>query len=172
MYDRHLADAIGDLTLSLFAQLDEPTSEQTDGLSDANLALFADLRATIGAAIEQRIADWSADHGLTEFRFADVIDHLHRAGVPAYVAHTGGGTATIYAGVPTLSDDGDAVYPVMAGPGWFSDDQGRSDPHAYGTTVEFFIGPDDDGMTYPVQVETADAAEIAEIIAAMVRGAR
>lgn len=87
------------------------------------------------------------------------------AEVPAFVDHTGGGCATIFAGMPTDDEYGDPRYPVAVGPGWFeqggfgngcgaiflkadedpppiSEFQAFSNARAY--AFELYVGPDKD----------------------------
>ena len=54
-------------------------------------------------------------HELSMSRIAAMV---RERGIPCFVDQTGGGTATIYAGCPTPTEDG-PVYPVSAGPGSF-----------------------------------------------------
>lgn len=58
-------------------------------------------------------------------------------GIDAYVAMTGGGVATIYAGTAFPHPDGGLAYPALAGPGTF-----RFDGSHEASTEEFYIGHD------------------------------
>jgi hypothetical protein len=89
----------------------------------------------------------------------DAICEILRAGdIPAYVEQTGGGCATIYAGVPYTDEIGDARYPCLAGPGWFA---GPGWTAGRGWVDEFCYGADDDGETDATYVMTNDPATIA-----------
>jgi len=60
------------------------------------------------------------------------------AGYPCIVEHTGGNTATIYAGTATFDPDEDRDrYQVSAGPGYF-----ETPSHALAWVDEFSVGPD------------------------------
>jgi hypothetical protein len=99
------------------------------------------------------------------FSMDEVVRLLReRHGVKARVEDTGGGCATIYAGGLTL-----------AGPGWFEGSSGRVQPAAFGScrsfgdVAEFYVGPDDDGVSEPVSFGVSDReVEIAAAIAAQV----
>lgn len=71
----------------------------------------------------------------------EVVRRLNDAGVDAYVEQTGGGCATIFAGVQS-----DERWDVCAGPGWF---EGPGWTNARGDLGDFAIGPDDDGDSDP-----------------------
>lgn len=80
----------------------------------------------------------------------------------AYVEQTGGGCATIYAG-PTRHDPGEQElrYAAIAGPGWFEGYRARA------SSADFYIGPDDDGLSTPVTLPvTGDERLAARVIAA------
>lgn len=89
----------------------------------------------------------------TNFSLDAVVAALRDASIPAYVAQTGGGIATIFAGTPVKATTTDHLnepheydqYPILAGPGWF-EGPGWTDGHA--STAEFYIGPDDDDDNY------------------------
>jgi hypothetical protein len=66
---------------------------------------------------------------------------LNQRGIPAYVEHTGGGTATIYAGGTYTDPYGDQRYQALAGPGMFT----LGGAGATADLADFYIGPDDDG---------------------------
>lgn len=69
---------------------------------------------------------------------ARILRDVH--GIPAVVAMTGGGVATIYAGATHTDEDGDERWSVIAGPGRFADpDVGFS----VGYLADFYVGPDD-----------------------------
>lgn len=98
-----------------------------------------------------------------------VVEIVNRHGVPAYVEQTGGGTATIYAGVPYKDDEGDQRFPAVAGPGWFTEPGWRG---GRSTLYEFSIGPDDDGESgsiMPAYVGALDHDAVARLIVAQTR---
>jgi hypothetical protein len=55
---------------------------------------------------------------LMELNLDSIVGRVRRTGVHAYVAQTGGGVATIYAG-PLRVEGELEYYAVAAGPGWF-----------------------------------------------------
>jgi hypothetical protein len=81
----------------------------------------------------------------------EVVRQVRKTGVDAYVEHTGGGCATIYAGGQYIDRAGDGRWQAVAGPGWFEGGPGEAGMFTLGraTTDEFFIGPDDDGESGP-----------------------
>ena len=80
----------------------------------------------------------------------------------AYVEHTGGGCATVYAGPVRVDNNGDPRYAASAGPGQFMDSEG---PNA--NPDDFYIGPDDDGNSEAfIWGGGNDAGDIAAAIAA------
>jgi hypothetical protein len=105
---------------------------------------------------------------------------LRELGNYAYVEHTGGGVATIYAsrdenpdhpGLPGMahlypcadrSHEHDPGAQAIAGPGWFvgptwSTRNTEDLPEgAYASTVDFYIGPDDQGCERPYEATEAD----------------
>ncbi|MFG1872112.1 hypothetical protein [Micromonospora arborensis] len=99
----------------------------------------------------------------------EVVKHIEAAGVLAFVGHSGGGCATIYAGrLPDLPDaHGDRRYPVMVGPGAFTAPDWQ---RPYSDPGDFCFGPDDDGDTMPVQIPDGTPPEkVAELVVAKVR---
>jgi hypothetical protein len=70
-----------------------------------------------------------------------VADALHQRGHHAYVEHTGGNTATLYAGRQVPDRSGDPRWSASAGPGWF-EAPGRHKPSA--DASELSVGPDSD----------------------------
>lgn len=98
-----------------------------------------------------------------------VAEIVSRAGVPAYVEQTGGGCATIYAGVTYKDSEGDERFPAAAGPGWFAGPH-FSQPRA--SLYEFGVGPDNDGEGGFVDFAPIGAlhlSTIANVIVAQVR---
>ena len=99
------------------------------------------------------------------FSMDHVAQRLTELGLSAYVEHTGGGCATIYAGPTHVDPDWGQRYAVIAGPGWF-DNNPDGTSCAYATSEEFFFGHDDDGETSPTAVTSGMAPEdIARAIA-------
>ncbi len=110
-----------------------------------------------------------------------VVEFINREGIPAYVEHTGGNCATIYAGVPykvivdctcprteTLQQHepycpvphgGETRYPAVAGPGWFAGSFTKPRASLY----EFGVGPDDDGEGGYVDFASIGALEVPDI---------
>ncbi|NUR59339.1 MAG: hypothetical protein HOV87_11820 [Catenulispora sp.] len=98
---------------------------------------------------------------------------VRAAGIDAYVENTGGGCATIIVGEGKLpaTDDRESGYDamVLAGPGWF--DWDTTPATAYASRADFYIGPDDLGVSDtwspPLDgtIAEAEAASAAQIIA-------
>ncbi len=89
-----------------------------------------------------------------------VADALHQRGHHAYVEHTGGNTATLYAGRQVPDRSGDPRWSVSAGPGWF-EAPGRHKPSA--DTSELSVGPDSDdtwAVTVPEHTTTHDLVNL------------
>jgi hypothetical protein len=76
-----------------------------------------------------------------ELNLDTIVEQVRRAGVHAYVAQTGGGVATIYAG-PLRVEGELEYYAVAAGPGWF---EGPGWENGRGDDADFTIGRDNDG---------------------------
>lgn len=116
-------------------------------------------------------------------RVAELLRTLH--GLPsAYVEHTGGGIATIYAGNVHTDGEGETRYAALGGPGVYRDrqvDADRAVTYAEGDLRDFYIGADDDGEAVPLATETllasgllsslsgANETEVAILIAAQAR---
>jgi len=83
---------------------------------------------------------WQAAESILDL--TRIADRIRAAGHDATVEHTGGNTATLYAGPtrPNAEAGERDRYAVAAGPGWFGWARGR----AYAYTDEFSIGPDRD----------------------------
>jgi hypothetical protein len=106
-----------------------------------------------------------------ELDLDDVVDRIHEQGVWAYVEHTGGGCATIYAGAWHTVPDGRydrTMYSAVAGPGTY----GWGEKPNVGHTDEFFIGADDHGDTVGVTCATLaiqSTRDLADLIVAQTR---
>jgi len=98
----------------------------------------------------------------TRFDMHAVVDAVRGAGVKAFVEHTGGGTATIYAG-PNRA--------VSAGPGVYEGYGPNVRTKPYGDTAEFRIGPNRDDADVVEPPEHTDAAAVARLIVEAVRAA-
>lgn len=104
-----------------------------------------------------------------DFDMAKVADLVNAAGVFAYVEHTGGGTATIYAGeeveYEAMPGEMWKVFKVAAGPGTFD-----FKPNPVWTTLyDFSIGPNDQGeagYVSPADVGALTEEDIAKLIVA------
>jgi hypothetical protein len=83
-----------------------------------------------------------------------VAELVHEVGVWASVEQTGGGCATIYGGARYLDQSGDLRYAAVAGPGTF----GRGREPSTASTSEFWISPDDDGLTQALAANSASDA--------------
>lgn len=128
-------------------------------------AVMAEIAVTLGEAADADEPDF------VTFSLDNVVARLKLAGVDAYVEHTGGGCATIYAGgkhTVTWSDGQvDERHDVAAGPGTYGSNTA--------TTAEFFVGPNDDeggehaDITDERDIRTATDAE--RRVAAMIIGA-
>ena len=92
---------------------------------------------------------------MTEINMETVVARVNAAGVHAFVDHTGGGVATIFAGRAAQTDDG-VKYECLAGPGWFEDEFNMTG--ARGDTADFSVGVDDvnsDDFETPVDEDDA-----------------
>jgi hypothetical protein len=76
-----------------------------------------------------------------ELNLTTIVRRVRRAGVHAYLAQTGGGVATIYAGPVRVEGDAE-YYAVAAGPGWF---EGAGWRNGRADDAEFTVGRDNDG---------------------------
>lgn len=102
-----------------------------------------------------------------EFSLDELSARLTELGLTAYVEHTGGGVATIYAGATHDEPGYGRRYAVVAGPGWFDRDTMAV---AYASSEEFCFGRDDDGEAMPTYVEPGSTLEqIAQAIAKWAR---
>lgn len=99
-----------------------------------------------------------------------VADLVNEAGVFAYVEHTGGGNATIYAGEPREVQSGeytDKFYPAIAGAGSFA-----FQPPVWATLTDFSIGVDDQGeggYITPMDVGAFTEEDVAKLIVAQAK---
>lgn len=98
---------------------------------------------------------------VNDISLADVVDALRVLEVPAFVDHTGGGTATLFAGPPNKESEG--RWTVAVGPGWFAEDRSP-----WASTVDLYVGPDDDGEAAIEGVTTVPAGTSATRIAELV----
>lgn len=101
----------------------------------------------------------------------EVVRHIIAAGVEAYVGHSGGGYATIYAGKLDEWPDahGDRRHAVLVGPGGFTAPDWK---RPFGHRGDFCFGPDDDGDSKPVNIADGTPPEkVAELVVAAVRSA-
>lgn len=79
---------------------------------------------------------------MTEFSMDAVVALLRVVGRKAYVAQTGGGCSTIYAGESYIDAAGNPRHQILAGPGRYS---WNADEDSLAITDDFYLGPDDDG---------------------------
>lgn len=90
---------------------------------------------------------------MTQFQMKCVVDLIERVEIPVALIHTGGGCATIYTGT-------DEPATVAAGPGVY---RGSSGSESIADTLDFYIGPDDEGesddfVTVPADWTALDIA--------------
>jgi hypothetical protein len=117
-------------------------------------------------AIQGVWGDYNGDAmSLDAFDMNAVCELVHRADVAAYVEHTGGGCATIYAGASRLDSHGDRRWAAVGGPGTFNH---RDVDRHVGWFGDFYIGPDDDGDTMPFGVADLGAQTIRQLAALIV----
>lgn len=103
---------------------------------------------------------WSiASRPINMDEIARIVREEHN--VRAYVEHTGGGVATIYAG----ETDADGHYQACAGPG----EIGWDSTPSFGDLNDFYVGPDDGGKTNPAPPMELGATTEAEVAALIVR---
>lgn len=96
----------------------------------------------------------------------DIAARVRSHGFPAVVEHTGGNTATIYAGTAIFDPDEDRDrYQVSAGPGYF-----ETATLALAWVDEFSVGPDSDEATGDYCLPETDD-EAVEAILALLRHA-
>ncbi|MEU8011756.1 hypothetical protein [Micromonospora parva] len=100
----------------------------------------------------------------TRFDMQAVVVEIVRHGHHAHIDHSGGNTATIYAGSQHTDQNGDACWVVTAGPGWFARPD-HLEPVA--DTSEFQIGPSDDTWSIAVPDHTTSTDVAALIIAVL-----
>ncbi|GAB3959420.1 hypothetical protein [Micromonospora vulcania] len=100
----------------------------------------------------------------TRFDMQAVVVEIARHGHHAHIGHSGGNTATIYAGSQHTDQNGDARWAVTAGPGWFAK---RDHREPVADTSEFQIGPDDDAWTIAVPDHTSPT-EVAALIVTVI----
>lgn len=143
-----------------------PTDEQLWAAARRRQDL--NLPARIDDDLLEQLRDaFNARRRPTRVDLQAVADTLNAHGLPAQVEHTGGNTATLYAGQQRIGPDGEPRWSVSVGPGWF-DAPGRRRPAA--DTGELHIGPDDDSWVIGVP-EYATTSQIAELIIAVAREA-
>lgn len=103
-----------------------------------------------------------------DFDMQKVVELVKAAGVTAYVEHTGGGVATIYAGEEVDFKDGDHTYrvhKVAAGPGTYA----QYGAPMWASLRDFAVGPNDYGEAGYVDCSEVGAhtvEDIAKIIVA------
>jgi hypothetical protein len=102
---------------------------------------------------------------MTEFSMVELAEAVVDRGVPAFIEHTGGGCATIFAGALAFNPEtGEARWPACAGPGRYEFGL------VFADTEEFWIGPDDDGTTKPIEAIPGWSIDLmADAIVATVR---
>ncbi len=93
---------------------------------------------------------------------------ITEAGIPAYVAQTGGGCATIYVGAERTTDDGDIHYDFSVGPGSY--DWHGTDHEAW--TEDLCSGLDDQGEDQTYLVDYFAARTEREIVDAVISSYR
>lgn len=106
---------------------------------------------------------------MTNIDFDRLTELVNAAGIPAYTAQTGGGTATIHIGTARRDAHGNPRYLMLAGPGSF-DGPGWTNPK--GAAGDLYVGPDDDGESEPWAVSSHEtAATVAARIVEMAQAA-
>ena len=93
-----------------------------------------------------------------------VAEAITARGYHAFVDHTGGNTATLYAGWQAPDRHGEPRWSISAGPGWFRR-PGHRDPVA--DTSELRIGPHADSWTVGVPEETS-TRQVTDIAVAVI----
>jgi hypothetical protein len=99
------------------------------------------------------------------FSLDRLCDVMRAAGFPAYVEHTGGGVATIYAGEPVDEEGWGPRYVVLVGPGYF--EKGGS---AYVEASDGVLGPDTDGRGVAVSLQGFTEAQVGALLLESLRG--
>lgn len=121
--------------------------------------------------VQNALDDWlRGTHPNTEIDMHEVVRILTEDhGVAAFVDYAGGNLYRIHAGEPFVAVDGEQRYPAIAGPGHWQGSERR----AIGYAKEFYVGPDDEGVTHVVPVGELDALtaeDVAALILQLVRG--
>jgi hypothetical protein len=93
-----------------------------------------------------------------------VADALHRRGHHAVVEHTGGNTATLYAGRQAPDRYGDPRWSAAAGPGWFEAPSHRP----FVDTSELAVGPDSDDSWAVTVPEHPTLDDLVDLIVAVI----
>lgn len=96
---------------------------------------------------------------------------VREAGLSATVEMTGGNVATLYVGDPVpswINDEDFERYPAMAGPGTY----GWGAIVSTASIHEFFIGPDDDGQSSPLDAHEVGATTEEQIATLLVAQAQ
>jgi len=91
------------------------------------------------ALLDQLRAAFNTGRYPTRIDLQALADALHERGYDAVVEHTGGNTATLYAGSQFPDRHGDLRWSAAAGRGWF-EQSGHRRPFA--ASSEFTVGPD------------------------------
>lgn len=99
------------------------------------------------------------------FSLEELARLISAMGVRAWVDHSGGGCATLYAGEPRFNEDAEYRYALIAGPGVMSDIPSAS-------YSGFSVAPDDDGVSDSVSPSEMGLSTLREVAAHMVKMAR
>jgi hypothetical protein len=94
-----------------------------------------------------------------------LADILNERGHQAVIEHTGGGTATLYAGHLAADRHGDPRWSAAVGPGWFNT-PGFGAPMA--DRADFYLGPDADDTWFVTVTATDSLGDIADIITTVI----
>jgi len=108
---------------------------------------------------------FNAGRNPTRVDMQAAADLLHRRGHHAVVEHTGGNTATLYAGRQAPDRYGDLRWSAAAGPGWFEAPDHR---HPFADTSELAVGPDSDDTWAVTVPEQPTLDQLVDLIVAVI----
>jgi hypothetical protein len=140
-----------------------PTDDQlrAQARSLAGTCLPGQLDAHLLAELRDAFNDGRQPSRIDLQALADVV---RERGYHAHVEHTGGNTATLYAGRQISDRAGDPRWSAAAGPGWFE----APDRKPFADTSEFAVGPDSDD-TWAVRVpEHTTRHDLVNLIVAVI----
>ncbi len=104
---------------------------------------------------------------MTTFNADEIARLIQAADLPAFVAMTGGGCATLYVGPPIQRDGEEGRYWLSLGPGTFGY---GVEPSTFGE--DLYLGPDDGGESPAIDVRATGARTDADVAALVIEQLR